>query len=55
MDPEDLRKQLRGVLSPYKVPAHIVFLDEEQIPMTPSHKVRRGVLTEMIRERVSGA
>lgn len=54
LDADSLRKQLREVLSPFKVPAHIVFLGAEEIPMTPSHKVRRGVLTEMVRERVGG-
>ena len=53
LDADTLRRQLREVLSPFKVPVHIVFLDEAEIPMTPSHKVRRGVLTEMIRERVA--
>jgi acyl-CoA synthetase (AMP-forming)/AMP-acid ligase II len=53
LDVEVLRKELRGMLSPYKVPVHIVLLSEEDIPMTPSHKVRRGVLADMIRERIS--
>lgn len=52
LDADTLRRELRGVLSPFKVPAHIIFLTEADIPMTPSHKVRRGVLTEMIREQV---
>lgn len=53
LDVNSIRKHLHGVLSPFKVPAHILFLAEEEIPMTPSHKVRRGVLTDMVRERLA--
>ena len=52
LDPDGIRARLRTMVSAFKVPAHVVLLRAEEIPWTPSHKVRRGVLTEMLRERL---
>jgi acyl-CoA synthetase (AMP-forming)/AMP-acid ligase II len=51
LDAESIRGRLRQVLSPFKVPVHIVFLTEEEVPWTPSHKVPQGVLADLIRQR----
>jgi acyl-CoA synthetase (AMP-forming)/AMP-acid ligase II len=48
-----IRATLRQRLSPFKVPAHFVTVDEEEIPWTPSHKVRFGVLADMVAEVVA--
>ena len=47
--------ELRGRLSTFKVPAHIELFDEADIPWTPSLKVRRGVLAQMITTRLAAA
>ena len=51
-DADAVRARLREVLSAFKVPAHIVFLAEDDVPWTPSHKVRRAVLAELIQRRI---
>jgi acyl-CoA synthetase (AMP-forming)/AMP-acid ligase II len=51
LDAASIRLRLRRVLSPFKVPVHIVFLTEDEVPWTPSHKVRLGVLADLIRQR----
>ena len=45
---------LRKDLSPFKVPISIAMFESGEIPWTPTFKVRRHLLTEMIVER-SGA
>jgi acyl-CoA synthetase (AMP-forming)/AMP-acid ligase II len=51
-DADDLRRALRDDLSTFKVPSHIVFFGQEEIPWTPSHKVRLGRLAELLGERI---
>jgi acyl-coenzyme A synthetase/AMP-(fatty) acid ligase len=55
LDAEDIRAALRGRVSAFKVPAHIVFVTAADIPWTASHKVRRGQLTELLAGRVAAA
>jgi acyl-CoA synthetase (AMP-forming)/AMP-acid ligase II len=52
VDAGTIRGYLRQQLSPFKVPAHIVFLTEDEVPWTPSHKVRRAVLIDLLADRV---
>lgn len=55
VDPERLRAELRDSLSVFKVPARIEVFAREDIPWTPSHKVRLNVLADMIRHRTGGS
>jgi acyl-CoA synthetase (AMP-forming)/AMP-acid ligase II len=46
---DDIRARLRERLSVYKVPRAIVFFDSsDQVPMTPTMKVRKRELAELI-------
>jgi acyl-CoA synthetase (AMP-forming)/AMP-acid ligase II len=50
---DDIRTQLRERLSVYKVPRAIVFFDSiDQIPMTPTMKVRKRELAELIAQEL---
>jgi acyl-CoA synthetase (AMP-forming)/AMP-acid ligase II len=51
LDAEIVRSELRKDLSPFKVPTSIAFFDSAEIPWTPTFKVRRHVLAEMIQDR----
>lgn len=52
---DQIRQRLRGRLSPYKVPRAIIILSAvDEVPMTPSMKVRKQVLAELIRARTYG-
>jgi fatty-acyl-CoA synthase len=44
---------LRRKLAPYKVPKHVVVLEEAEIPRTGTAKVRTGVLRETVLERLA--
>lgn len=49
---EDIDDALRQRLSVYKVPRVVVFLDSvDEVPMTPSMKVRKRALAELIESR----
>jgi fatty-acyl-CoA synthase len=52
VDPEELRAFVRGQLSTYKVPTHVVVVAEDEVPWTASHKVRRGVLAQLLAARL---
>jgi acyl-CoA synthetase (AMP-forming)/AMP-acid ligase II len=50
---DQIRQRLRDRLSPYKVPRAIIVLSSvDEVPMTPSMKVRKRLLAELIRSRV---
>jgi acyl-CoA synthetase (AMP-forming)/AMP-acid ligase II len=51
VDADAIRDALRRDLSPFKVPARIAFLRSEEIPWTPTFKVRRHELVDLIAER----
>jgi acyl-CoA synthetase (AMP-forming)/AMP-acid ligase II len=51
VDPEAIRVELRKDLSPFKVPAMIAAFDSAEIPWTPTFKIRRHLLADMILER----
>jgi acyl-CoA synthetase (AMP-forming)/AMP-acid ligase II len=52
LTPEGVKEQLRGRLSVYKVPKAIAVLDSnDEVPMTPSMKVRKRELAALITER----
>ena len=44
----ELRAALRERLSSFKVPRHVVFITHDDIPRTPTGKVRLSELTEMV-------
>ncbi|BBX02667.1 hypothetical protein BST36_10640 [Mycolicibacterium moriokaense] len=49
---DNIRAMLRERLSPYKVPRVIVFLESrDEVPMTPSTKVDKRRLAELIEAR----
>ena len=50
-DAKAIQAELRNDLSPFKVPTEIAFFDSAEIPWTPTFKVRRHLLAEMIAER----
>jgi acyl-CoA synthetase (AMP-forming)/AMP-acid ligase II len=54
LDADVIRAELKKDLSPYKVPAVIASFRSEEIPWTPTFKVRRHELTGMILERSGG-
>ena len=47
-DEAELRAALRETLSSFKVPRRIVFINHDDIPRTPTGKVRLSDLTEMV-------
>ena len=46
-----LREALRALLSVFKIPRHILFMDRDAIPRTPSDKIRRPALAKLIAEQ----
>jgi acyl-CoA synthetase (AMP-forming)/AMP-acid ligase II len=52
VDLDAIRGRLREALSAFKVPKHLVVLEAEEVPMTPSAKVRRGELRSLVMERI---
>lgn len=50
-DAEPLRQALRDTLSSYKVPRHIVFVTEEEIPRTTTGKLKLHELAQLISNR----
>ena len=55
LDAETITAELKKDLSPFKVPTTIAIFTSEEIPWTPTFKVRRHELTEMIVERAGVA
>ena len=51
LDAETITAELKKDLSPFKVPTAIAIFESEEIPWTPTFKVRRHELTEMIVQR----
>jgi acyl-CoA synthetase (AMP-forming)/AMP-acid ligase II len=51
LDPDMIKAELKKDLSPYKVPSAIAIFRSEEIPWTPTFKVRRHQLSEMIVQR----
>ena len=49
IDPEELRRFAQQYLADYKLPEKIIFL--EQLPKSPTGKVHRRALKEMLRAR----
>jgi acyl-CoA synthetase (AMP-forming)/AMP-acid ligase II len=53
LDLDNITAQLRDRLSSFKVPRHLIVVNEDDVPMTPSLKVQRPALRELI-ERAIG-
>jgi len=51
--PDDLREQLRAMLSSYKVPRHYVFLDQAELPMTATAKIYKPELKRLLIEHLA--
>lgn len=50
---QEVRDFLRGRLAAYKVPKHVLFFDDDEMPMTSSEaKVRDDALLELVRARL---
>ena len=53
---EDVRAFLRQRIAAYKVPKHVLFFDDDEMPMTGSDtKVRDDALLELVRSRLATA
>jgi acyl-CoA synthetase (AMP-forming)/AMP-acid ligase II len=50
---KDLRERLRGELSAYKIPRHIFFYEDGELPFTDSGKIDKRRLTETLSRRVA--
>jgi acyl-CoA synthetase (AMP-forming)/AMP-acid ligase II len=56
LEPADMQRQLRDTLSSYKVPKSIIVFESiDEIPMTPSMKIRKRELAALIRARIDAA
>ncbi len=55
LDVEAVRSALRGQISAFKVPVRIGVFSVDEIPWTPSHKVRGALLAELVDERTLAA
>jgi acyl-CoA synthetase (AMP-forming)/AMP-acid ligase II len=49
---ESLKAALRNLVSSYKVPRRIVLISAEEVPWTPSNKIKLGEVAAMIGERI---
>jgi len=49
---DDLRTQLKTKIASYKVPAHFVFVEDREIPMTASSKVYKPGVKKMLAEKM---
>jgi acyl-CoA synthetase (AMP-forming)/AMP-acid ligase II len=52
LDGDDIRARLRERLSSYKVPRYVVVVDKADIPQTPSQKVDRRALRQLLTDAV---
>ena len=48
---EEIREHCRGNMSSYKIPEQIVFLNQDELPLTASGKVQKHRLLEIIKEK----
>jgi acyl-CoA synthetase (AMP-forming)/AMP-acid ligase II len=55
LDTDELLATARRELSAFKVPRHVVVVEEDAIPMTATGKVRRGELRDLVAELVANA
>jgi fatty-acyl-CoA synthase len=55
LDADEVRAALRGRVSAFKVPVHVVLVTADDIPWTASHKVRRGQLTDLLTARLAAS
>ncbi len=53
-EPEALRARLRAELSAYKVPRHLFFYSDAELPFTDSGKIDKRRLGRLLAERVAG-
>jgi acyl-coenzyme A synthetase/AMP-(fatty) acid ligase len=47
-DEAGLKLQLRKYLSSFKIPKRILFMNSDQLPLTPSNKIRKSALADMV-------
>jgi fatty-acyl-CoA synthase len=52
LDLDEIRATLKDRLSSYKVPRYLVVIDEEDVPTTPSLKVRKPALRELVERSI---
>ncbi|WP_396883148.1 AMP-binding enzyme [Mycobacterium sp. SMC-4] len=53
MDPEEIRRYLRGRLASYKVPRHVLFFEDADITLTGSDKIKSSDLRDLAMVRMS--
>ena len=53
VDPEELRRRVKGELSAYKVPRHVFVLEDEALPFTDSGKIDKRRLRDQLTERIA--
>jgi acyl-CoA synthetase (AMP-forming)/AMP-acid ligase II len=51
LNPARIQEQLKARLSSYKVPRLLVVFKPDEVPFTPTYKVNKAVLAQMIRDR----
>jgi acyl-CoA synthetase (AMP-forming)/AMP-acid ligase II len=51
LDPQEIGRWLRTRLSSYKVPRLLAIVDQDDVPFTPSYKLQKRALAQIIRER----
>ncbi len=52
LDEEAVRQWVKARLSAFKVPRRVLFRQSSQLPRTPSNKIRKPALADMIREDI---
>jgi acyl-CoA synthetase (AMP-forming)/AMP-acid ligase II len=52
LDEATLKARLKGELSSFKTPKHIVFMDFADLPRTPSNKIRKPALADLVAGRL---
>jgi acyl-CoA synthetase (AMP-forming)/AMP-acid ligase II len=51
LDPQEIGRWLRTRLSSYKVPRLLAIVDQNEVPFTPSYKLHKRALAQIVRER----
>jgi len=55
IDEHELKARLRHQLSSFKVPKRFLFIDLDELPLTPSNKIRKPALTQLITKLLATA
>jgi acyl-coenzyme A synthetase/AMP-(fatty) acid ligase len=53
LDEQTIKGRLRDQVSSFKVPKRVFFFDYDELPRTPSNKIRKPPLAKLIAERIA--